>query len=67
MRFFEDLSISANMMWESYPVVRVTLAWLATVTVALWLVKLLEQKTLDREQTPVSKLQAVAGTVIVIF
>jgi hypothetical protein len=67
MRFFEDLSISANMMWESYPVVRVTLAWLATVTVALWLVKLLEQKTLDREKTPVSKLQAVAGTVIVIF
>jgi len=67
MRFFEDLSISANMMWESYPVVRVALAWLVTVAVALWLVKLLEQKTLDRTSPPVSKLQAVAGTVIVMF
>ena len=30
LRFFEDLSISANMMWESYPVIQVTLAWLLT-------------------------------------
>lgn len=67
LRFFEDLSISANMMWESYPVVRVALAWLLTVTVAYWLVMLLERKTLDREPQPVTKLQAVSGTVIVIF
>ncbi len=30
MRFFEDPSISANMMWQSYPVVWITLAWLLT-------------------------------------
>ena len=67
MRFFDDLSISANMMWESYPVVRVTLAWLLTVAVANWLVVLLERKTLDREPRPITKLQAVTGTVIVTF
>ena len=67
MRFFDDLSISANMMWESYPVVRVALAWLLTVTVAYWLVMVLERKTLDREPQPVTKLQAVAGTAIVVL
>jgi len=65
MRFFDDLSISANMMWESYPVVRVALAWLLTVAVVYRLVILLERKTLDRESQPVTKLQAVSGTVIV--
>jgi hypothetical protein len=67
MRFFDDLSISANMMWESYPVVQVTLAWLLTVAIASWLVMLLERKTLDREPRPTTKLQAVTGTVIVTF
>ena len=67
MRFFDDLSISANMMWESYPVVQVALAWLLTVTVAYWLVMVLERKTLDREPQPVTKLQAVAGTAIVVL
>jgi hypothetical protein len=67
LRFFDDLSISANMMWESYPVVRVTLAWLLTVAIANWLMLLLERKTLDSEPRPITKLQAVTGTVIVIF
>ena len=65
MRFFDDLSISASMLWESYPVVRVTLAWLLTVAVASWLVMLLERKTLDREPRSISRWQAVTGTVIV--
>jgi hypothetical protein len=67
MRFFDDASISANMVWESYPVVWITLAWLLTVAVAIGLVKLLERKTLDRESPPVSILQAVTGTVVVTF
>jgi phosphoglycerol transferase MdoB-like AlkP superfamily enzyme len=67
MRFFDDLSISANMMWESYPVVWIALAWLLTVALASWLVILLERKTLDRENRPISKLQSVIGTVVVIF
>jgi len=67
MRFFDDASISANMVWESYPVVWITLAWLLTVAVAIGLVKLLERRTLDRESLPVSKLQAATGTVVVTF
>jgi phosphoglycerol transferase MdoB-like AlkP superfamily enzyme len=67
MRFFDDLSISANMLWESYPVVRVAFAWLLTVAVVTWQVKRLERKTLDREPQPISKWQSVTGTVIVIF
>jgi phosphoglycerol transferase MdoB-like AlkP superfamily enzyme len=65
LRFFEDLSISANMVWESYPVIRVTLAWLLTTVAAIWLVLLLERRTLDRQQQPVPKMQAVAGTLII--
>ena len=65
MRFLDDFSISANMLWESYPVVRVSLAWLLTVAVASWLVMLLERKTLDREPRSISRWQAVTGTVIV--
>jgi phosphoglycerol transferase MdoB-like AlkP superfamily enzyme len=65
LRFFEDLSISANMVWESYPVIRVTLAWLLTTVAAIWLVLLLERRTLDRQQQPVPKIQAVAGTLII--
>ncbi len=65
MRFFEDLSISANMMWQSYPVVWITLAWLLTTVAAIWLVLLLERRTLDRQQQPVPGLQAFAATLIV--
>jgi phosphoglycerol transferase MdoB-like AlkP superfamily enzyme len=65
MRFFDDLSISANMMWQSYPVVWVTLAWLLTAIAAIWLVMLLERHTLDRDQQPVSKLQTATGTLAV--
>lgn len=65
MRFFEDPSISANMLWESYPVVWVTLAWLLTTVAAIWLVMLLERRTLERQQLPIPKLQVVAGSVIV--
>jgi phosphoglycerol transferase MdoB-like AlkP superfamily enzyme len=65
MRFFEDPSISANMMWQSYPVVWITLAWLLTTVAAIWLVLLLERRTLDRQQQPVPGLQAFAATLIV--
>ena len=65
MRFLDDASISANMVWESYPVVWITLAWLITVAAAIGLVKLLESRTLDRKSLPVSKLQTVTGTVVV--
>jgi len=65
MRFFEDLSISANMMWESYPVIWITLAWLLTTAAAIWLVLLLERRSLDCQQQPVPKLQAVTGSLIV--
>ena len=65
MRFFEDLSISANMMWQSYPVIWITLAWLLTSAAAIWLLLLLERRTLDRQQPPVPALQAVIASVIV--
>ena len=65
LRFFEDLTVSANMMWESYPVVWVTLAWLLTTITAIGLIMLLERRTLDRQQQAVPTIQAVAGSVIV--
>jgi phosphoglycerol transferase MdoB-like AlkP superfamily enzyme len=36
MRFLEDASISANMVWESYPVIWITLVWVISVALFAW-------------------------------
>ena len=36
MRFLEDAAISANMVWESYPVIWITLSWLLSIVLFVY-------------------------------
>ena len=36
MRFLEDTAISTQMVWESYPVIWITLGWLLTTALTFW-------------------------------
>lgn len=65
LRFFNDIYISANMMWESYPVVWILLAWFAaSVVFMLWVFRL-TQWLLNRPSVSVSKKQIATGSVVV--
>jgi len=64
LRFFEDFAISAQMGWQSYPVVWVSLGWLVAVFVFITAMK----KTLvlvDTPATSMSKKQKVLGGVVI--
>ena len=70
LRFLEDAQISTDMVWQTYPVVWITLGWLATTLITLWLLIRLERVTLDREAKPISRLSLVWGSalmVVVVF
>lgn len=47
-RFLADAHISADMVWQSYPVLRLALVWLLASIVVLALLFRLERRTLDR-------------------
>jgi len=66
LRFAGDAQTSAGMLWQTYPVIWITLAWFAGV--ALWLYALLrlERATLDRPQMRhVGVLPALGGAALV--
>ena len=66
LRFAGDAQTSAGMLWQTYPVIWITLAWFTGV--ALWLYALLrlERTTLDRPLThPVGVLPALGGAALV--
>lgn len=72
LRFAEDAQISAGMLWQSYPVVWIGLAWLAGVALWLYALARLERVTLDRPgPRRVGALPAVLGgvalSVLVLF
>jgi membrane-anchored protein YejM (alkaline phosphatase superfamily) len=48
MRFLGNPDISAGMLWQSYPVVQITLGWLVASVLLLWIVLRLERRMLDR-------------------
>lgn len=60
-RFVEDASISAAMVWQTYPVVWITLGWLGAVAVVAALLVWLESFTLDRPATVVTGWSAAWG------
>ena len=62
--FLKDAQISADMVWQTYPVVWITLGWLlatALVWVALWR---LERITLDRPARPLKKWSLAWGSAV---
>ncbi|NMG77195.1 LTA synthase family protein [Aromatoleum diolicum] len=48
LRFLGNADISAGMLWQSYPVLQITLGWLAASVLVLWAILKLERRALDR-------------------
>jgi hypothetical protein len=61
LRFVEDAQISRDMVWQTYPVIWITLGWLATVALTLLALVRLERATLDRRRKPIPPLSATWG------
>ena len=66
LRFAGDTDISTNMLWQSYPVVWITLGWLGGCAVVLLALISLERATLARRALPISWKSAVLGTVAIV-
>jgi hypothetical protein len=61
-RFFSNPDISAQLVWEHYPVIRIALAWLSASAALIWGFVRLERRTLGRPARPVRR--GVAVTVV---
>ncbi|MDR1855018.1 MAG: sulfatase-like hydrolase/transferase [Azoarcus sp.] len=62
LRFFSDVQISADMVWQSYPVLRLTLIWLVVSAALVWLLIRIEHWTIDHPPVAQSK-KLTAGLV----
>ncbi|MCQ4261560.1 sulfatase [Stutzerimonas stutzeri] len=70
LRFLEDAQISTDMVWQTYPVVWITLAWVAATALVWSLLVRFERVTLDRPAKPISRLSLTWGSaamVVVVF
>ncbi|MCD5996086.1 LTA synthase family protein [Pseudomonas sp. CDFA 602] len=66
MRYLEDAQISRDMLWQTYPVVQIGLAWLALVLLTGWMLLKLERGTLGRPASAVSRWSATWVSVLVV-
>ncbi|MCY1411887.1 choline-sulfatase [compost metagenome] len=66
LRFIEDAQISSGMVWQTYPVVWITLGWLATTALVWWLLLRLERITLDRPERRISRWSRVWGSALMV-
>lgn len=71
LRFVEDAQISTGMVWQTYPVVWIGLAWLAILMLTLFALIRLERVTLARPPRPIRRRSLAAGiaavSVLVFF
>ena len=61
-RFFSDASISGTMMWQSYPIVKIVLAWLAVCGFVLRMAYRWENRQLNRSAANISRWSVAAAT-----
>jgi phosphoglycerol transferase MdoB-like AlkP superfamily enzyme len=66
LRFMEDASISAAMVWQSYPVLWIVLGWVMASMVFMALAVVLERHTILRSGDHISGKQVALGSVIVV-
>lgn len=66
LRFLEDAAISARMMWESYPIVWLVLAWLAISALFIWLAYQLERRFFVRQPAQVPGWQKPLAVAVVL-
>lgn len=70
LKFIEDAGISQQMVWESYPVIWITLGWLVMLVATFWALLRLERETLDRADTRIGLGSRIWGSclmVVVVF
>ncbi|PBJ21216.1 Lipoteichoic acid synthase 2 [Pseudomonas sp. ACN8] len=67
LRFIEDAQISRDMVWQTYPVIWISLGWLATVALVTLALVRLERVTLDRPRKPVHPLCATWGGALMVM
>ncbi|WP_285275929.1 LTA synthase family protein [Halopseudomonas bauzanensis] len=70
LKFLGDVQISQQMLWESYPVVWITLGWLALLVLSVFALFRLERITFDRQVRPISlwaRIWGSAAMVVVVF
>lgn len=66
LRFLEDAQISTDMVWQTYPVVWITLGWAAATALVWWLLLRIERVTLDRPARPISRLSLIWGGALMV-
>jgi phosphoglycerol transferase MdoB-like AlkP superfamily enzyme len=66
LRFIEDAQISRDMVWQTYPVVWISLGWLATLALVTLALVRLERVTLDRNRKPIHPLAATWGGALMV-
>ncbi|MES3006769.1 MAG: LTA synthase family protein [Pseudomonadota bacterium] len=67
-RFAADAQISTDMIWQTYPVVWITLGWCVTVAASLYVMFRLERATLVRSLPPVTRGSAwLGGTAVTVL
>jgi phosphoglycerol transferase MdoB-like AlkP superfamily enzyme len=68
LRFIEDAQISRDMVWQTYPVIWISLGWLVTIALVTLALVRLERVTLDRPRKAIRKLSATwGGTLMVVL
>ncbi|WP_313240297.1 LTA synthase family protein [Stutzerimonas kunmingensis] len=66
LRFLEDAQISTDMVWQTYPVVWITLGWAAATALMWWLLLRFERVTLDRPAKRISRLSLIWGSALMV-
>ncbi len=66
LRFLEDAQISTDMVWQTYPVVWISLAWVTTTTLVWWLLVRFERITLDRPAKLISRFSRTWGSAAMV-
>lgn len=66
LKFMADAQISQQMLWESYPVIWITTAWLVLLALSLAALIKLERVTLDRAPRPISLWSRSWGSAVMV-
>lgn len=62
-RYFKDAAISAEMLWQSYPIIWIVLGWLATAGLLVLAFRWCEQRTLRKTAAPIAAAARRIGMV----
>lgn len=66
LRYLDDAQISRDMVWQSYPVLKILAAWLAVVALMVFAYRFIERRTLNRPGRPVGRASIAMGTGVII-